>query len=119
MRTYAYMEPATPVDKPLIDRDVERLVHEICEAIEKARPEEREELRQMAADLIQEEVAQSAFQVKNNTGAKRPLNLISLGAFVTIIGAGLSILVPPTGLLLIGGGLATLVFGTVYRIATK
>ena len=101
-----------------IDRDVERLVHEIGEVIGKARPEEREELRQMAADLIQEKTIETVFHAGNNTAAKRPLNLIALGAFVTIIGAGLSILVPPVGLLLIGGGLATLVFGTVYRIAT-
>jgi hypothetical protein len=87
--------------------------------IGKARPEEREELRQMAADLMQEEMAQSPPQAKNNTAAKRPLNLISLGAFVIIIGAGLSILVPPIGLLLVGGGLATLVVGTMYRMATK
>ncbi len=34
------MEATTTVDKPAIDRDVERLVHEIGEVIEKARPEE-------------------------------------------------------------------------------
>ncbi|HEY7319473.1 MAG TPA: hypothetical protein VIE89_18050 [Candidatus Binatia bacterium] len=113
------MEATATVDKRAIDRDVERLVHEIGAVIEKAQPEEREELRQMATDLIQEEVVQTVPDAENNAGAKRPMNLISLGAFVIIIGAGLSILIPPIGLLLVGGGLATLIFGTVYRMATK
>ena len=113
------MEATTTVDKPAIDRDVERLVHEIGEVIEKARPEEREELRQMAADLIQEETVQTVPDAESNTAAKRPLNLVALGAFVIIIGAGLSILAPPVGLLLVGGGLAALVLGTTYRMATK
>jgi hypothetical protein len=117
--TEDYME-ATTIDKRAIDRDLERLVHEIGEVIEKARPEEREELRQMATDLMQEEMVQTQVPpAENNTAAKRPLNLIALGAFVMIIGAGLSILMPPIGLLLVAAGLATLFLGTMYRMVTR
>ncbi len=111
---------ATTIDKRAIDRDLERLVHEIGEVIEKARPEEREELRQMATDLMQEEMVQTQVPpAENNTAAKRPLNVIALGAFVMIIGAGLSILMPPIGLLLVAAGLATLFLGTMYRMVTR
>ena len=106
--------------KRAIDRDVERLVHEIGEVIEKARSEEREELRQMTADLIKEEMLRTQVPPEeSHSTVRRPLNPIALGGFVLILGAGLSVLVPSVGLILVGGGLATVVLGAMYRMVTK
>ncbi|HXV82279.1 MAG TPA: hypothetical protein VEG60_20610 [Candidatus Binatia bacterium] len=111
---------STAMDKESIDRNLERLAREIGEVIEKARPEEREELRQMAADLIQEETVHTQAPAEESpSAARRPLNPIALGAFVLIFGAGLSIVLPPVGLILVGGGLAILALGATYRMVTK
>ena len=106
--------------QPSGNRDIEKLAREMGAVIEKARPEEREELCQMASDLIREEVARTQGRaVDSAAAAKRPLNSLALGLFVLILGAGLSVLVPPVGLLLAGGGLATIVLGGMYRLVTK
>ena len=113
------MQTATMDDHGATDRDVERLVHEIGGVIEKARPEEREELCQMASDLIQEEMVRAQLQHgQSDAEAKHPLNLVGLGAFVLILGAGISILVPSIGLILLGGGLAALILGAIYRMVS-
>ncbi|HZD40967.1 MAG TPA: hypothetical protein VE131_09615, partial [Terriglobales bacterium] len=110
----------TPIDKESSDRSVERLAREIGQVIQKARPEEREELRQMATDLLQEEMVRTQVPPEESPNiARRPLNPIALGGFILILGAGLSILVPPVGLILLGGGLAILVLGAMYRMVTK
>jgi hypothetical protein len=111
---------APSLDKEAIDRKLERLAREIGEVIEKARPEEREELRQLATDLIQEETVRTQVPPEESrSSARRPLNPIALGGFVLFLGAGISILVPPVGLILVGGGLATVVLGAMYRMVTK
>ena len=111
---------APSLDKQATDRNLERLAREIGEVIEKAQPEEREELRQLAVDLIQEETVRTPVTPEeNSSSARRPLNPIALGGFVLILGAGISILLPPVGLVLVGGGLATVVLGAMYRLVTK
>ena len=102
------------------DRNLERLVREISEEIEKARPEEREELRQMTSDLIRQEITGThGSPDESGNAARRPLNSVALGAFVLIVGAALSVVAPPVGLILLGGGLATIVLGALYRLVTK
>ena len=109
-----------PFNEQATDRNLERLAREIGEIIEKARPEEREELRQMASDLIREEIARTQGRTNESDDAtKRPLNPLALGAFVLILGAGLSIVLPPVGLILVGGGLATILLGAMYHVVTK
>jgi hypothetical protein len=112
---------ATTADKRATDRSVERLVHEINEVIDNARPEEREELRQMAADLVRQESVHARVPTHDTAQqrvTRRPLNLVALGGFVLILGAGLALVIPPVGLILVGGGLATLVLGGLYRALT-
>jgi hypothetical protein len=115
------MDPTT-VDRQATDRSVERLVHEINEVIDHASPEERADLRQMASDLIRQEAVDTAHHAHisdDNTGAtKRPLSLIAFGGIVLILGAGLSFIIPPIGLVLVGGGLATIVLGGLYQLVS-
>jgi hypothetical protein len=102
------------------DRNLERLAREIGEIIEKARPEEREELRQMASNLISAEMVRTeGLRDESGNTTKRGLNPLALGAFVLIFGAGLSIVLPPVGLILMGGGLATILLGAMYHVITK
>jgi hypothetical protein len=77
---------APSLDKEAIDRKLERLAREIGEVIEKARPEEREELRQLAADLIQEETVRTQVPPEESrSSARRPLNPIVLGAMYRMV----------------------------------
>jgi hypothetical protein len=114
---------STTVDRQAADRSVEHLVHEINEVIDHARPDERAELRQMASDLIRQEAVDTGYDAHidgNHTGAtKRPLSLIAFGGIVLILGAGLSFIIPPVGLVLVGGGLATIVVGALYQLVSS
>jgi hypothetical protein len=108
------------LDRHAVDRNVERLVHEINDVIGHARPDERAELRQMASDLINQEAADTGHGVyvdnDHRNAPKRPFGLIAFGGIVLIFGAGLSLIVPPVGLVLLGGGLATIVLGGLYQL---
>jgi hypothetical protein len=110
------------IDSHAADRSVERLVHEINDVIDHARPDERAELRQMASDLIRQDAADTGHQeyVDHNdrSAAKRPLGLIAFGGIVLIFGAGLSFIIPPVGLVLVGGGLAAIVLGGLYQLVS-
>ena len=111
------------VDRHAADRSVERLVQEINDVIDHARPDERAELRQMASDLIKQEAADTGDHayVDNDprNATKRPLSLIAFGGIVLIFGAGLSFIIPPVGLVLVGGGLATIVLGGLYQLVSR
>lgn len=119
-RRISMQAATTTFDEEKIDRDLERLVHEIGKVIEKARPEKRAELGQMASDLMQEEMMRAQVRFDDSrVGARRPLNLLALGAFLGILGAGLAVLMPQIGFILLGGGLVTLSLGAIHRMATK
>lgn len=102
-----------------IDRNIEHLVQEIGQVIEKAPPEERDELRQMASDLVQQEKVRAKPMPDETPATQRPLNLIALGGVVLVFGAVLSVLIPQIGLLLVAGGLATILFRIVYRMIAE
>jgi hypothetical protein len=101
------------------DRSLERLVREIGDLIQRARPEERDELRQMACDLIRTK-AQSTEAPRSvqESAVKQPLNLVALGRSVLIIGVGLAVILPPVGLILTGSGLAVILIGAMHRLFT-
>ena len=114
------MHTSQNAEKHALDLNLERLVREMRELIETAQPEEREELRQMAADLLRDQTSSVQVSPTHNNGTKRrPLNLIALGAIVMIFGGGMAVILPPVGLLLVGGGMATMILSAIYRVVTK
>jgi len=110
----------TTNEKRATDLQLERLAREIGELIGTAQPEEREQLRQMASDLIRDQTSSSQMSPARDPGAvQRPLNVVALGGVLLAIGAVLAVFLPPIGVLLIGGGLATVILAFLYNAVTK
>lgn len=96
------------------DQEIERLAQEIGRLIQSANPERREDLKELAYTLIREEIFERGEGVQ--TGEKSPptpFNPLGSGVLILILGAGLSFIFGPVGLLLMVGGLIFIVWGAV------
>jgi len=94
------------------EQEIERLAQEIGRLIQSAEPESREDLKELAFTLIREELIQ---EVEGETGREksmpRPFNPLGTGVLVLLLGAGLSFIFGPVGLVLMLGGLMFIVWG--------
>ena len=98
------------------DRNIESLARQINEVIEGAPTGEQEELRQMASDLVRQEVARPQSRPGKTAGkAKQPLSPIAVGLLVALLGAAIAVLMPFIGLTVVVAGLVTLALGAIYR----
>ena len=96
---------------------IERLVREIGEIIDEADPRQRAELRQMAADLLQDQPLAPAFpdEAPATLGNGRPLTVLTFGVGVFALGAVLFFLVPLIGAFLIIAGAVGIVLSLLGR----
>jgi hypothetical protein len=105
----------TPISGQLgPEQEIERLAQEIGRLIQSAEPERREDLKELAYTLIREEMIQRGEGEKTGEGSPPgPFNPLGTGVLFLILGAGLSFIFGPVGLLLMLGGLIFIVWGAL------
>jgi hypothetical protein len=96
------------------EQEIERLAQEIGRLIQRAEPERREDLKELAFALIREELIHNAAGEESG-GASTPASFNPLGTGVLIfcLGAGLSFIVGPVGLFLMLGGFIFVAWGAL------
>lgn len=96
------------------EQEVERLAQELGRLIQGAEAERREDLKELAFALIREEFIHKADGEANKAGAApRPFNPLGTGVLIFVLGAGLSFIFGPVGLLLMVGGVIFVVWGAL------
>jgi hypothetical protein len=96
------------------DQEIEKLAQEIGRLIQRAEPEKREDLKELAYTLIREEIFQRGDEERaEDASIPRPFNPLGLGVLIFVLGAGLSFIFGPVGLLLMAGGLLFILWGGV------
>ena len=109
------MEPDPPNLAPEArEQEIESLAQELGRLIQGADPERREDLKELAFALIREEfVYASAGDSQEKGSAPAPLNPLGTGVLIFCLGAGLSFIFGPVGLVLMLGGLIFIVWGAL------
>lgn len=94
------------------EQEIERLAQEIGRLIQGADPERREDLKELAFALIREELIHEAGDEKTKEGSTpAPFNPLGTGVLIFVLGAGLSFIVGPVGLVLMLGGVIFVIWG--------
>jgi hypothetical protein len=96
------------------EQEIERLAQDLGRLIQGADPERREDLKELAFALIREEFIHKG---DNETGAAgsvpAPFNPLGTGVLIFVLGAGLSFIFGPVGLVLMVGGVIFIVWGAL------
>ncbi|HEX2932487.1 MAG TPA: hypothetical protein VHV54_22355 [Candidatus Binatia bacterium] len=96
------------------EQEIEKLAQELGRLIQGADPERREDLKELAFALIREEfIYKGDEQVAKAGSAPAPFNPLGTGILVFVLGAGLSIVFGPVGLVLMVGGVIFVVWGAL------
>ena len=96
------------------EQEIERLAQELGRLIQGADPERRDDLKEMAFALIHEELIHDAGGDETAKGsAPAPFNPLGTGVLIFFLGAGLSFIFGPVGLVLMLGGLIFVVWGAL------
>ncbi len=96
------------------EQEIERLAQEIGRLIQSAEPRRQEDLKELAYTLIREEVFQRGEGEQTGEGSPPgPFNPLGVGFLFLFLGAGLSVIFGPVGLLLMLGGLIFILWGAL------
>ncbi len=96
------------------EQEIERLSQEIGRLIQGAEPQKREDLKELAFALIREELIHDAEGEEIGRGSvPAPFNPLGTGVLIFCLGAGLSFIFGPVGLVLMLGGLIFIVWGAL------
>jgi len=96
------------------EQEIERLAQEIGRLIQNADAERREDLKELAFALIREELIHKVEGESNAGGSTlAPFNPLGTGVLIFLLGAGLSFVFGPVGLMLMAGGLIFVVWGAL------
>jgi len=96
------------------EEEIERLAQEIGRLIRGAQAQKREDLKELAYTLIREEMIQSGEGEEGREGSSPgPFNPLGAGVLIFILGAGLSFIFGPVGLVLMLAGLMFVVWGAL------
>jgi hypothetical protein len=96
------------------EQEIERLAQEIGRLIQGADPERREDLKELAFALIREELIHNVEGEKSAGGSTpAPFNPLGTGVLIFCLGAGLSFVFGPVGLVLMFGGVVFIVWGAL------
>jgi len=96
------------------DQEIERLAQELGRLIRSAEPQRREDLKEMAFTLIREEMIQGDEGERRGEGSPPgSFNPLGAGVLILMLGAGLSFIFGPVGLLLMLGGLFFILWGAI------
>lgn len=96
------------------EQEIERLAQEIGRLIQGAEPQRREDLKELAFALIREELIHKAEGEESRGGSTpAPFNPLGTGVLIFCLGAGLSFVFGPVGLVLMFGGLLFVIWGAL------
>jgi hypothetical protein len=107
-------DPAQPAPEAR-EQEIERLAQELGRLIQGADPERREDLKELAFALIREEFIHKAGDDSRAAAGSipAPFNPLGTGVLIFILGAGLSFVFGPVGLVLMVGGVIFVVWGAL------
>jgi hypothetical protein len=97
------------------EQEIERLAQELGRLIQGADPERREDLKELAFALIREEFIHKAGDESSAAAGSSPapFNPLGTGILIFVLGAGLSFVFGPVGLVLMLGGVIFVVWGAL------
>lgn len=96
------------------EQEIEKLAQELGRLIQGADPERREDLKELAFALIREEFIHKGDEQPAAAGsAPAPFNPLGTGVLIFFLGAGLSFVFGPVGLVLMIGGVIFVVWGAL------
>ena len=96
------------------EQEIERLAQELGRLIQGADPGRREDLKELAFALIREEfVYKGDEDAKERDSAPAPFNPLGTGVLIFCLGAGLSFVFGPVGLVLMLGGFIFIIWGAL------
>ena len=96
------------------EEEIERLAQELGRLIQGADPGQREDLKELAFALIREEFIHKAGDDSSAAGSTpAPFNPLGTGVLIFVLGAGLSFVFGPVGLVLMAGGIIFMVWGAL------
>ena len=107
-------DPAQPAPEAR-EQEIERLAQELGRLIQGADPERREDLKELAFALIREEFIHQASDASSAAAGSipAPFNPLGTGVLIFVLGAGLSFVFGPVGLVLMIGGVIFVVWGAL------
>jgi hypothetical protein len=95
-----------------VEKEIESLAEEIGRLIRRAEPQRQEDLKELAYTLIREEMFQKGEGERaKETSPPGPFNPLGSGVLILVLGAGLSFVFGPVGLLLMVGGILFILWG--------
>lgn len=95
-----------------VEKEIENLAQEIGRLIQRAEPQRREDLKELAYTLIREEMFQRGEGERaDETSPPGPFNPLGSGVLILVLGAGLSFIFGGVGVVLMLGGLIFIVWG--------
>jgi hypothetical protein len=97
------------------EQEIERLAQELGRLIQGADPGQREDLKELAFALIREEFIHKAGDESSAAAGSSPapFNPLGTGILIFVLGAGLSFVFGPVGLVLMLGGVIFVVWGAL------
>ena len=97
------------------EEEIERLAQELGRLIQGADPGQREDLKELAFALIREEFIHKAGDDSSAApgSTPAPFNPLGTGVLIFVLGAGLSFVFGPVGLVLMCGGIIFVVWGAL------
>ena len=97
------------------EQEIERLAQELGRLIQEAEPGQREDLKELAFALIREEFIHKPEDDSTPAAGSppRPFNPLGTGVLIFVLGAGLSFVFGPVGLMLMAGGIIFVVWGAL------
>jgi len=96
------------------EQEIERLAQQLGRLIQDADPERRQDLKELAFALIREEFLHKPEDQATSRGSTpAPFNPLGTGVLIFFLGAGLSFVFGPVGLLLMTGGLIFVIWGSL------
>lgn len=106
-------DPANPAPEAR-EQEIERLASELGRLIQGADPERHEDLKELAFALIREEFIHKPGDEGGAAGsAPAPFNPLGTGVLIFVLGAGLSFVFGPVGLVLMAGGIIFIIWGAL------
>jgi hypothetical protein len=96
------------------EQEIERLAQELGRLIQGADPQSRDDLKEAAFALIREELIHKAEgEVRDGGSTPAAFNPLGTGVLIFFLGAGLSFVFGPVGLVLMLAGMSFVVWGAL------
>ena len=96
------------------EQEIEKVAQELGRLIQGAHPEQRNDLKELAFALIREEFIHKAEDQESQPGSPpAPFNPLGTGVLIFCVGAGLSFIFGPVGLVLMLAGVIFVTWGAL------